>query len=84
MAVADGTSENRINPSLPAHNEPERFSREGFLMFGRKKTKRPVHDVNRLCDMAHIADHQASTDVLGSYTGTGKDGEPPVQDADDL
>lgn len=25
-----------------------------------------------------------STDVLGSYTGMGEDGEPPVQDADDL
>lgn len=25
-----------------------------------------------------------STDVLGSYTGTGKDDEVPVQDADDL
>lgn len=53
-------------------------------MFGRKKTKRPVHDVNRLCDMAHIADREASTDVLGSYTGTGKGGDAPVQDADDL
>jgi len=53
-------------------------------MFGRKKAKRPVHDVNRLCDMAHIADREASTDVLGSYTGLGKDGDFPVQDADDL
>lgn len=24
------------------------------------------------------------SDVLGSYTGTGEDGEHPVQDADDL
>lgn len=25
-----------------------------------------------------------ASDVLGSYTGIGEDGEPPVQDADDL
>ena len=49
-----------------------------------KKKKRPVHDIQRLCDMAHIADREASTDVLGSYTGTGADGDAPVQDADDL
>lgn len=48
-----------------------------------KKTKRKT-DISRVCDMAHICDHQASTDVLGSYTGTGADGESPVQDADDL
>ena len=49
-----------------------------------KKKKLPVHNIQHLCDMAHIADHQASTDVLGSYTGTGANGETPVQDADDL
>ena len=49
-----------------------------------KKKKRPVHDIERLCDMAHIADREASTDVLGSYTGTGANGDAPVQDADDL
>ena len=49
-----------------------------------KKKKRPVHDIQRLCDLAHIADHEASTDVLGSYTGTGANGDSPVQDADDL
>lgn len=49
-----------------------------------KKKKPPVHDIQRLCDMAHIADHEASTDVLGSYTGMGANGERPVQDADDL
>ena len=27
---------------------------------------------------------KSNSDVLGSYTGTGKDGERPVQDADDL
>ena len=49
-----------------------------------KKKKRPVHDIQRLCDLAHIADHEASTDVLGSYTGTGANGDSAVQDADDL
>lgn len=49
-----------------------------------KKKKPPVHNIQRLCDMAHIADQDASTDVLGSYTGTASHGEPPVQDADDL
>ena len=48
------------------------------------KKKRPVHDIQRLCDMAHMADEPAATDVLGSYTGMGADGEPPVQDVDDL
>ena len=31
-----------------------------------------------------MADDPESTDVLGSYTGMGEDGEEPVQDADDL
>ena len=48
------------------------------------KKKRPVHDIQRLCDLAHMADEEASTDVLGSYTGTGAGGDAPVQDADDL
>ncbi len=38
----------------------------------------------KLCGLAHMADEPDSTDVLGSYTGTAQDGEPPVQDADDL
>lgn len=29
-------------------------------------------------------DGENPTDVLGSYTGTGRKGEQPVQDADDL
>jgi hypothetical protein len=37
-----------------------------------------------LCEMAHMANEEASTDVLGSYTGTGAKGDPPEQDADDL
>ena len=41
-------------------------------------------DPENLCDLAHMADEPQSTDVLGSYTGTAKDGGHPVQDADDL
>ena len=37
-----------------------------------------------LLTLARMADEPDSTDVLGSYTGTAEDGEPPVQDADDL
>jgi len=53
-------------------------------MKGLKKKKAPVHSIQHLCDMAHIADREGSTDVLGSYTGTGAHGDRPVQDADDL
>ena len=49
-----------------------------------KKKKRVMHDIQRLCDMAHMAYEPAATDVLGSYTGTGAGGDAPVQDADDL
>ena len=38
----------------------------------------------KVCDLADVANREGSTDVLGSYTGTAADGEPPVQDADDL
>lgn len=41
-------------------------------------------DPKKLCDLAHMADEHESTDVLGSYTGTGRGGEEPVQDQDDL
>jgi hypothetical protein len=34
--------------------------------------------------LAHMADEPESTDVLGSYTGTARGGEEPVQDQDDL
>ncbi len=48
------------------------------------KKKQPVHSIRRLCDLAHMANEPASTDVQGSYTGTGVNGEKPIQDADDL
>jgi len=31
-----------------------------------------------------VLDFESKTDVLGSYTGNPKNGEKPVQDADDL
>ncbi len=48
------------------------------------KKKQPAHSIRHLCELAHMADEPASTDVLGSYTGTGQNGDRPVQDADDL
>ncbi len=42
------------------------------------KPKKPI------CPMRDMADEPCATDVLGSYTGTAKDGGAPVQDADDL
>lgn len=35
-------------------------------------------------ELARMAEEQDATDVLGSYTGTPRDGIDPVQDADDL
>ncbi|MBR6570688.1 MAG: hypothetical protein IKK75_09565 [Clostridia bacterium] len=53
-------------------------------MILRKKKKQPVkHDIQRLCDFSHQSE-ESNSDVLGSYTGTPKDGGQPVQDADDL
>ncbi|MBP3541939.1 MAG: hypothetical protein J6K72_09050 [Clostridia bacterium] len=34
--------------------------------------------------LSRMADEPESTDVLGSYTGTARGGEDPVQDQDDL
>lgn len=34
--------------------------------------------------LARFAKDKENSDVDGSYTGTSKDGSPPVQDADDL
>ena len=52
-------------------------------MLGKKKRPPVRHDVNRLCEFSHQS-KQSNSDVLGSYTGTPKDGGQPVQDADDL
>lgn len=40
--------------------------------------------IKSLMILPRIADEQPHSDVLGSYTGTGADGDKPVQDADDL
>lgn len=37
-----------------------------------------------ICPLRYMADEEPHSDVLGSYTGTGENGERPVQDADDL
>lgn len=51
-------------------------------MLGKKKP--PIkHDIQKLCDFAHLSE-ETNSDVLGSYTGTPKDGGQPVQDVDDL
>lgn len=52
-------------------------------MFGKKKQPPVKHDIQRLCDFSHQSE-ESNSDVLGSYTGTPKDGGQPVQDADDL
>jgi len=52
-------------------------------MFGKKKQPPIRHDIQRLCEFSHQSE-EANSDVLGSYTGTPKDGGHPVQDADDL
>ena len=45
------------------------------------KKKRPQELVDAIIAEQRRKDR---TDVLGSYTGTGENGERPVQDADDL
>ena len=52
-------------------------------MFGKKKQPAIRHNLQRLCDFSHQSE-ESNSDVLGSYTGTPKDGGKPVQDADDL
>lgn len=44
--------------------------------------KKPVR--TRMNILARMAYEQDSTDVLGMYTGTGRDDDEPVQDQDDL
>lgn len=51
---------------------------------GKERRGKLLHpDPKRLCQLARMADEEHS-DVLGSYTGTGLNGEEPEQDADDL
>ncbi len=54
--------------------------------------KKKRHTRIRLSDTVESSAHamveqgrqEILSDILGSYTGTAKDGEPPEQDADDL
>ncbi len=52
-------------------------------MFGKKKRPPIRHSIQRLCELSHQSE-ESNSDVLGSYTGTPKEGVEPVQDADDL
>lgn len=76
-----GKLDKRMKTCPRAHNTGIMDFREGPM---NTKKKQPVHSIRHLCELAHMADEPASTDVLGSYTGTGQNQEPPVQDADDL
>ncbi len=49
--------------------------------------KQPSSPTADALPKARILQHQSRrdlSDILGSYTGTAADGEPPEQDADDL
>ena len=71
-----------MKSALLSHTVVQR--KEGFGLMLRKKKRPPVrHDIQRLCDFSHQSE-ESNSDVLGSYTGTPKDGGHPVQDADDL
>ena len=55
----------------------------------RKKKRNGVENLIEQSEMLQAVLEEASSastqfDPLGSYTGTPKDGEEPVQDADDL
>lgn len=76
-----GKLDRRMKTRLFAHNETAIDSKEAPM---NTKKKQPAHSIRHLCELAHMADEPASTDVLGSYTGTGQNGDRPVQDADDL
>lgn len=69
------------NPSALAHCIPAKGGIAG--MFGKKKRPPIRHSIQRLCELSHQSE-ESNSDVLGSYTGTPKEGVEPVQDADDL
>lgn len=45
---------------------------------------KPMDPAILAATMRKLSRRGIPSDVEGSYTGTGRDGEPPVQDADDL
>ncbi|MGX8709469.1 MAG: hypothetical protein ACQGTM_04390 [bacterium] len=51
----------------------------------RKKENKEYTDVDKMAStLPNMSKSEIPTDVLGSYTGTARDGEKPDQDADDL
>ncbi len=46
--------------------------------------KKPMDPAILAATMRKLNQRGIKSDVEGSYTGTGREGEPPVQDADDL
>ncbi|MDF1494173.1 MULTISPECIES: hypothetical protein [Eubacteriales] len=51
----------------------------------RKKENKEYTDVDKMAaTLPNMSKSEIPTDVLGSYTGTARDGEKPDQDADDL
>ena len=46
--------------------------------------KKPMDPAILAATMRKLNQRGIKSDVEGSYTGTRRDGEPPVQDADDL
>ncbi len=46
--------------------------------------KKPMAPAILAATMRKLNQRGIKSDVEGSYTGTSRDGEPPVQDADDL
>lgn len=50
-----------------------------------KDSKEVDSDIEKMAEAIHAVNHRSiPADVLGSYTGTPRDGENPTQDADDL
>lgn len=51
----------------------------------KKKTNKKIDKITKeIADIWQENNAEFATDVLGSYTGTGKDDLQPEQDADDL
>jgi hypothetical protein len=56
-------------------------------MFSKKdnEKKQTAHNIDAMAaTMPEMNHKQIPSDVLGSYTGTAKDGDAPTQDADDI
>ena len=49
-----------------------------------KKRKNPLPQTDSDFPLGRQSREAIPSDVLGSYTGMGRDGDRPIQDADDL